>query len=218
MAWAEMVWPILLATLLGTFIGFEREIHGHPAGLRTHILVSLGAAIAALVSIQLGGGNGDPGRVAAQVVTGVGFLGAGAIIREGASIRGLTTAASIWTTAMVGLAVGIGGRSAVLACFATCLILAVLWWLHYLEALLERHGIRGSVLEVETTGDSSLTPRIVQCIAEHGATIRAFEIRGNRADDRRNLRITIKAPGGADANALIAAVAALPDVRSVSVG
>ena len=109
---------LVLAAILGAVIGLEREIHGRPAGFRTHLLVSLGSCLFVVTSIHFytlfGNFSGnlpvgvDPGRVAAQVVTGIGFLGAGAIIREKASIRGLTTAACLWVAAAIGLACGVG--------------------------------------------------------------------------------------------------------------
>lgn len=108
---------LVIAALLGGIIGLEREVHGRPAGFRTHLLVSLGSCLFVVTSIyfyqkfgNLSGSGAigvDPGRVAAQVVTGIGFLGAGAIIREKASIRGLTTAACLWVAAAVGIAVGV---------------------------------------------------------------------------------------------------------------
>jgi putative Mg2+ transporter-C (MgtC) family protein len=114
----EMVVRLLLASLLGGVIGLEREIHGRPAGFRTHLLVSLGSCLFVVTSIEFyrefGNFTGvgmvgvDPGRIAAQVVTGIGFLGAGAIIREKASVRGLTTAACLWVASAIGLACGIG--------------------------------------------------------------------------------------------------------------
>ena len=95
---------IIIAAFLGGLIGLEREYHGQPAGLRTHIILSLGACIAMCISINSSyyGTEGDVERIAAQVVSGVGFLGAGAIFKYGGGVRGLTTAASIWTTAMIG--------------------------------------------------------------------------------------------------------------------
>ena len=114
----HMVCRLILASFLGGLIGLEREIHGRPAGFRTHLLVSLGACLFTITSIEFyrifgdftGSGpvGVDPGRIAAQVVTGIGFLGAGAIIRERASIRGLTTAACLWVAAALGVACGIG--------------------------------------------------------------------------------------------------------------
>ncbi|HJV65265.1 MAG TPA: MgtC/SapB family protein [Geomonas sp.] len=113
-----LVSRLLLASLLGGMIGLEREIHGRPAGFRTHLLVSLGACLFVITSVEFyylfGNFTGstpvgvDPGRVAAQVVTGIGFLGAGAIIRDRASIRGLTTAACLWVAAALGVACGVG--------------------------------------------------------------------------------------------------------------
>jgi putative Mg2+ transporter-C (MgtC) family protein len=104
---------LLLSFAAGLLIGIEREAHNQPAGLRTHILISIGSTLAMLVSIYIpqiypGFQNGDPGRIAAQVVTGIGFLGAGAILRFGVNVKGLTTAASIWSMAMLGLAIGAG--------------------------------------------------------------------------------------------------------------
>ncbi|HEY7589773.1 MAG TPA: MgtC/SapB family protein [Candidatus Limnocylindrales bacterium] len=105
----ELSLRLLLAAALGALIGVEREIHGHSAGMRTHLLVALGSAIFTVLSIHGFGtpaSGVDPSRIAAQIVSGIGFLGAGAILKEGATIRGLTTAASLWATAAVGLAAG----------------------------------------------------------------------------------------------------------------
>ena len=104
---------LLVAAVLGLAIGFEREIHGHPAGLRTHMLVALGSALFTVLSIhgfnsQALGAPPDPTRIAAQIVSGIGFLGAGAILKDGIVIRGLTTAASLWATSAVGMAAGAG--------------------------------------------------------------------------------------------------------------
>lgn len=98
---------ILAATGLGAIIGWERQTEAQRAGLRTHMLVALGAAMFTSVSVVVLESDGS--RVAAQVVTGIGFLGAGAIMRDGLSVHGLTTAASLWATAAVGVAVGLGG-------------------------------------------------------------------------------------------------------------
>jgi putative Mg2+ transporter-C (MgtC) family protein len=107
--------PLLIAAVMGGVVGLERERSRRPAGLRTHVLVCVGSALIMQVSLDMyytvlkvGIGNGDPGRIAAQVVSGIGFLGAGTIMREGANIRGLTTAASLWVVAGVGLAAGAG--------------------------------------------------------------------------------------------------------------
>ncbi len=132
----EILTRLIVSTVLSSLIGFERELRGRAAGLRTHILVGLSSCLLMLVSIHVAQGFGeehifDPGRIAAGVVTGIGFLCAGAIIRSGESIRGLTTAASLWAVAALGLAVGIGFYMA--ACTVTVLILTTLFLLSKFE-------------------------------------------------------------------------------------
>jgi len=122
---AQIVLRLFLAAALGGIIGFEREKHHRGmAGFRTHILVSVGSALIMLVSMYIfdiyaGKVPVDPARIAAGVVTGIGFLGAGTIIRSGESVRGLTTAASLWTVSGIGLAVGCGFY---IAAWATAII------------------------------------------------------------------------------------------------
>lgn len=102
---------LVLSILLGSFIGYEREVHGKSAGLRTHALVSVGATILTIVSVRGFGpweGLRDPGRIVGQMVAGIGFLGAGTILRDGLNVKGLTTAASLWATCFIGIAVGTG--------------------------------------------------------------------------------------------------------------
>ena len=127
----QMVQRLFLATIFGSVIGLEREIHGKVAGFRTHALVSLGAALIMVISIDLysayrGLVAVDPSRIAAQVVSGIGFLGAGAIIRFKSGISGLTTAASLWVASAIGLACGAGFfKHALAAVVLALLILAV---------------------------------------------------------------------------------------------
>lgn len=127
----EITVRLIVALVLGGMIGLERESMGRPAGFRTHILVSVGSALIMILSAYgfaeaLPGGY-DPGRIAAQVVSGIGFLGAGTIMREGVNVRGLTTAASLWTVAGIGLAVGSGFYfAAILATFLVVVTLVVL--------------------------------------------------------------------------------------------
>lgn len=119
------------AAILGAGIGFERERHDHPAGIRTHLLVSVGAAAFTVLSIYSFGEGSDPGRVAAQIVTGIGFLGAGSILKGGGAIHGLTTAASLWVVAAVGMAAGAGAWGVAIA--TTVIVVISLWPLRAIE-------------------------------------------------------------------------------------
>ena len=145
---------LLVGALLGLAIGFEREIHGHPAGLRTHMLVALGSAVFTVLSIHgFAGERGvspaaivDPTRIAAQIVSGIGFLGAGAILKDGIVIRGLTTAASLWATSAVGMAAGAGEY--VLATVAAGVILISLWPINAIADRLHGSGQPGVQLRL----------------------------------------------------------------------
>lgn len=118
----EMVLRLVLAAVLGGLIGAEREYRGKVAGTRTHLLVALGAALMMLVSRYGFGGQGDPSRVAAQIVSGIGFIGAGAIMVDRHSVHGLTTAAGIWVAAGIGMATAAGLYVLALATTALSLI------------------------------------------------------------------------------------------------
>jgi putative Mg2+ transporter-C (MgtC) family protein len=128
----DIIIRLLLAAVMGAVVGYERERQHQPAGLRTHIILVVGSALAMTISINLAiqfrslAPNGDPARLAAQVISGIGFLGAGAILRFGFSIKGLTTAASLWTMAIVGLAVGAGHYLPAAATTALLLVSLVL--------------------------------------------------------------------------------------------
>lgn len=128
--------PIVIRVAIGLaagfLLGFERQIHRQPAGLKTHMLICSGSTLLMIISLLLSGGMGvltgaspvigDPARLAAQVVSGIGFLGGGAIIRQGFNIKGLTTAATIWVSAAIGLAIGMGAYLAAGATLAGCLV------------------------------------------------------------------------------------------------
>ena len=129
----DIILRLLLSTFLSSIVGFERSTRGRAAGLRTHILVGLGSTLFMLISIFIAkdGGNYDPARLAAGVVTGIGFLGAGTIIRFGASVKGLTTAASLWAVSALGLAVGTGFYLP--AIVTTAIVLVTLMVLPHIE-------------------------------------------------------------------------------------
>jgi len=169
----DLVLRLLLASLLGGMIGLERELHGRPAGFRTHLLVSLGSCLYALASLEVyrrfgnfsgsGAVGVDPGRIAAQVVTGIGFLGAGAIIRDKAAIRGLTTAACLWVAAALGLSCGLGLFQ--LALSVTLIAIASLLLLKQLESRLPKDAY--FYLQIWGDNDSQLVQRIDEALSGH---------------------------------------------------
>ena len=144
----ELTLRLVVALLLGAVIGIERELQRMPAGFRTHALVSLGAAIFTVISAYgLTGPMSDPTRIAAQIVSGVGFLGGGAILHHGGTVRGLTTAASLWAVAAVGMAAGAG--LLVIAVASTVLVIVGLEVFDRIERVMKRRlsiapGQRGS--------------------------------------------------------------------------
>ena len=148
---ADAVLRLLAASGLTAALGLERELAAQPAGLRTHLLVGLGAALFCVVGADVAGS--DPTRVAAQVVTGVGFLGAGAILHNGTGIKGLTTAASLWVAAAAGLACGLG--QLVVAAAATVVAIVSLVSLKALEANVFPHK-RGHIVELLVRPDADL--------------------------------------------------------------
>src|SRR6266545_7441351 len=123
----DLLRRLLLAAGLGAALGLEREYRQKPAGLRTNILIALGSASLTTLSMTIGAHGGTPDRITAQIVTGIGFLGAGAIIRSGTTVRGMTTAATIWVNAAIGMAAGAGlFATAAIATAITLVVLAVL--------------------------------------------------------------------------------------------
>ncbi len=144
--WQTALVRIFFSFIIGTIIGIEREAHNQPAGLRTHILITIGATLAMIISIYIPQTytnflNGDPGRIAAQVVSGIGFLGAGAILKMGANVKGLTTAASIWIVAIIGLAIGSG-----MFLISTITLVVVLFALTIMDVL-EKHFFKERTLK-----------------------------------------------------------------------
>jgi putative Mg2+ transporter-C (MgtC) family protein len=214
---ADLAVRMLIAAILGAAIGLEREIHEHPAGMRTHLLVSLGTAIFTVLSIYGFEGitaNGvsptvDPTRIAAQVVSGIGFLGAGAILKYGTSIRGLTTAASLWTTAAIGMAAGAGEW--LIAGVGTFITVFSLWPLNALVARIHRPGahlvrLRLEVGRLEALGDVSrlLADRRVEMAGINSQRI---------GKGRYEVELTLRVPPNARPQDVIGAITAIPDVE-----
>lgn len=145
LSWIDMTVRVIMITLLAGVVGLDRELRHKPAGTKTHILVGLGSTVFTMMSIWFylefsGKTQVDPSRIAAQIVTGIGFLGAGTIIQFGGSVIGLTTAASLWSVAGIGVAVGAGNYY--LAALCTAIIILVFMGINKLSDALERKVIK----------------------------------------------------------------------------
>ena len=208
---------ILIAAILGGLIGIEREVREHTAGFRTHILVSVGAAAFTLASSYgLEGTDFDPNRISAQVVTGIGFLGAGAIIRYGVSVRGLTTAASLWTVAAVGLLSAQGYYSA--AVLTTALVLVSLVMLRLIEdrLLYPRIGRPVGVrVHFHAQGYGPLADLIALLQQAH-VTVKEMTV-AEGEDAKDTIHLLLKLPRGMTAAKVTGLIGEMEQVRSVCV-
>ena len=214
--WPEVVLRLALAAVLGAAIGLEREIREREAGLRTHLLVSLGSALFTIVSAYgfhafLASGQSvvraDPSRIAAQIVTGIGFLGAGAIIRQGLSVRGLTTAATLWVVAAIGLATGAGYYSA--AVVTTVLVIVSLWPLRILaHRIFVRFRPDRERLLVDLEPGRSAAP-VLEAVERAGGRVESLWFAGD--DERRSVALEVEFPE----RGRVAAVSAVGDLDGV---
>jgi putative Mg2+ transporter-C (MgtC) family protein len=218
--WVDVLVRIAVAAALTGAIGMERELRERAAGLRTHMLVGVGSALFTIVSAyawtdfvfsRQGGTVFDPTRIAAQIVTGIGFLGAGAIIRQGLSVRGLTTAAGLWVVAAIGMAVGAGYYSA--AVIATGVVLVGLGPLRWVEGgALSRWRRGGRVLEVDIRREQALAP-LLETLEGRRARVNRVEFEDE--EDRRQVRIELDLPLGAASREIVAELADREGVTAV---
>lgn len=215
----EAVVRVLIAAALGGLIGFERELRDQPAGFRTHILVALGAVLFTIAGAYSFAGQRagltvrlDPTRVAAQVVTGIGFLGAGAILRHGLSVHGLTTAASLWVTAAIGTAVGLGYWSGALAGAVAALL--ALYGLKRVEAqLFGRFRAGRSTVSIEIDDDFRLT-ELIELLARLQVVSLALSVTEEEGASKR-LQAELRVPGAIGRRALEHDIFQLRGVRGV---
>ena len=193
----EVLLRLLCAMFIGAVIGTERELTHRPAGMRTHMLVALGSCVVMITSQMIFhqyrafGATPDPARLSAQVITGVGFLGAGTILKEGPSIKGLTTAASVWAVACLGIAVG-GGYYAlgIIGTVGMIIILVLFEWLQ--EKLMhERYALY--LFSVSCSDVVSMLERINQLATECDASLKAIQVDGKEDGE---VEITFKADFG----------------------
>jgi putative Mg2+ transporter-C (MgtC) family protein len=212
--WPEVLLRLFVAAALGGAIGLERELRERQAGLRTHLVVSVGAALFTLVSaygFSSFDGKVDPTRIAAQIVSGIGFLGAGAIIRQGLSVRGLTTAASLWLVAAIGMAAGAGyWDGALIATLGALLTLGPLRVFAF--RILSRYRPVHDRLLVEIPAGGSPGP-IVDAIERAGGRVASLDV--TQEGDRRSVAAGVELPPGTVAVAVVAGVADVDGVLEV---
>lgn len=206
------------ALVIGAMIGFERTFHGRPAGFRTHALVCLASALLMLVTVYqlhwmtevpLDTIRADPTRMAQGIMTGIGFLGAGVIFKEGLTVRGLTTAASIWITAAIGILVGIGfWYAAILGAIATLIVLALFRFIeaHLPSEFYAHHMLRFARDRVMSEQDMH------KLIRDHGFTIANLSSRLTEGGQLFEYRMTIKSRNRNNAEALSQHLRGLPEV------
>ncbi len=192
----EIIFKLTLACILGGLIGLERESLSRPAGFRTYTLVCVGSALAMVVSIDMyfqyyRTVNADPGRIAAQVVSGIGFLGAGTIMKEGATVRGLTTAAGLWVVACIGLAVGAGMY--VPAIVTTVLILFVLiYFIKFEQQFTGMRLYKGIVMVVEDQpGQVGIIGSI---LGDMGVLIKEIDLNRLDTEDQLEVELLLQLP------------------------
>jgi len=176
----DLLGAVLLAVICGGAVGLERELRGKAAGLRTNILICVGATLFTQLSVHLGTPRGDPGRVAAQIVTGVGFIGAGTILHSRGAVTGLTSAATIWVVAAIGVALGAG--EVLDGVGVTLLLLLVLRGLGWAEGQVRRRATEATI-SVEVMPGPEQVERIEEIIRTSGlavATMRAEPARDGR--------------------------------------
>ncbi len=203
-AYGEITLKFALAFVLGGLVGLERERHNQPAGLRTHIILCVGATLITIVSIQMSRDLGndrltDPTRIAAQIVSGIGFLGGGAILRLGATVRGLTTAACIWTVTGVGMAVGAGyyfpAAMVVLTMLFTLLVLA-----RFEDTFLKKRMYREMTLTARSSPD--LLGNVEKVLSNNRIFIKKIEVEREIAEPNVELRAIVTAPERVNLNKL----------------
>jgi putative Mg2+ transporter-C (MgtC) family protein len=215
----DMIIRLCLGFVAGAIFGLERSSRRQVAGLRTHILIATGATLLMLLSIYIlqqfyAQRGGDPGRIAAQVVSGMGFLGAGAIIKLGNNIRGLTTAASLWFVAALGLAIGAG--MFLVAGSAVILGLITLILLHKVENRVFPSK-RFKLLEIFYKDDSENTKEVLDIVKGSGIDIQTIDVNHGSKDKGTKLKLLVTIPNNADIASIARTIKASGNVSKVEI-
>lgn len=213
----QMLMRLTLATILGGIVGVERGSGDRPAGFRTHILVCTGSALIMMVSMYAFDGYDtprDPGRIAAQVVSGIGFLGAGTILHEGLTVRGLTTAASLWMVAAIGLAIGAGMLKIGIA--STVVMLITLITFHGWEKrfpVANRNSRR--FLRVIVKNEPDAITKLFVYLADRQVKVRTINVKNNNLQDNVVVELYLKINKELDVNEIILGLQAVDSVVSI---
>jgi putative Mg2+ transporter-C (MgtC) family protein len=208
----ELLFQLVLAVLLGGAIGVERELKGKPAGLRTNILICVGATLYTVLSAHMGHAQGDPTRIAGQIITGVGFIGAGTILHTRGAVTGLTSAATIWVVAAIGMA--LGGGAYIEALGTAALVMVVLTGLAPIETLVaQRSSVTHLVLHARPTPETM--DAIMTLVKRTGLELERSETRQENVD--LVIELEVRGPRRLHDQLLIGLMHH-PTVRSVSTG
>ena len=209
----EVLVKILVAAVLGGVVGWQRESRYRPAGLRTHMLVCVGSAVYTLASMSFAG-TADPSRVASQVATGMGFLGAGTIIRHGNVVRGLTTAASLWAVAAIGICAGIGGKSLWVGAIGTVVVLVTLTILRSFELRVIARR-RDAQITFSMRNARDRIPDIQRALDQAGVRIESLRVLDAEQAGLQEIQIEIRLPEGGDLGQVSAAIGRLEGFVSI---
>lgn len=216
----QIILRVLVGAILGAVVGFERERQDQPAGLRTHMILVIGATLAMVLSVNLGylfarpGTPADPARLAAQVISGIGFLGAGAILRYGFTVKGLTTATSLWTMAIVGMTVGAGYY--LIGVMATALILVVLALLNVIENRFVRTSV-SRFITIEANHHKGLVGNIRHIVEDIADNLLSFNIQKHVKDKRLRIQIVARISRDQALEELVDELSDIDGVRNLKV-
>lgn len=210
-----MIGQLGLALLAGGLVGLERERRDRQAGLRTHMLVCAGSALITLVSLHLVPDGGDPGRIAAQIVTGIGFLGAGTIFRSGNSVSGLTTAAGLWTVAGIGMAIAAGGALLQLGLVTTALVYVVNHWLRNAE---DRWLRRNQELHLTVCPGHDALASVLDELSRRGVDVRGMVWNREESEGSASVLLRFRVSSEEPLRGLVETLSGVDGIRSVDLG
>jgi len=216
----QIILRVLVAAVLGAAVGLERERQDQPAGLRTHMILVIGATLAMVLSVNVGylyarpGTPSDPARLAAQVISGIGFLGAGAILRYGFTVKGLTTATSLWTMAIVGMTVGAGYY--LIGVVTTVLMLVVLALLNTIENRFVRTAI-SRLIQVEADYHKGVVKSVRRIVEKYADSLTSFSIQKHYKQKRLRIQVVARISHDQTLEELIETISDIEGVRTLKV-